>query len=226
MVNESDFRPRLLDYLPPIYQGSEEIGSFLAAFETTLFEPVTSELAETKEPTFQKSLERLIDEIPALFDPEEVTPEFLPWLAQWAAVSASESIPEFRRRQLIQKMIPLYGIRGTKAYIEQTLALYTGLKAVVEEEDLPGMRVGVLATVGQDTRLGQDPFQFRVFLDFSSVPDRREQLPELLKLADLVVNLGKPAHTHFRLVHNVPEEEKGLVISVRSTVGIDTLLWV
>jgi hypothetical protein len=149
----------------------------------------------------------------------------LPWLAQWAALSWHEGIPESRYRLLIGKMIPLYAIRGTKAYVEQTLALYTGVNAVVDEEDLPGMQLGFRATVGLDSRLGEDPFQFRVALDLSAERAVRDRLPELLDFVNVVVNLAKPAHTHFRLTHNLPAEEKGLVIFIRSTIGVNTLLW-
>jgi phage tail-like protein len=217
MVSDPDIQPRLLDYLPAIYQRSAQIGTFLAAFEAVLFGP--------DPPGARKSLHGLINDIPDLFDPAEAVPEFLPWLAQWAALTAHEAIPESRSRRLIASMIPLYGIRGTKAYVERTLALYMGVNAVVEEEDLPGLQMGTRSTVGHDTRLGEDPFQFRVELDLLSAPDAQQRLQETLAFASLVVNLAKPAHTRFRLTHNLAEEERGLVISYRSTVGIDTLLW-
>jgi phage tail-like protein len=226
MVNtEPGSRPRLLDYLPAIYQRSDECGRFLAAFEGTLFGKGSAEWADDGLPATTTGLEPLIDGIPALFDPELTLPEFLPWLAQWASVTPHEGIPESRRRQLIAKLIPLYAIRGTKAYVEKTLWLYLGVKAVVEEEDLPGMRVGVQSTVGQDSRLGADPFQFHVFLDLLAGPLDRSELPGLLELAHHVVNLAKPAHTRFRLTHNAVGREEGMVISVHSTVGIDTYLW-
>jgi phage tail-like protein len=187
--------------------------------------PGSGGMRESDQQRRQLSLGQLIDRIPTLFDPDETEPEFLPWLAQWAALSLHEGIPESRYRLLIGRMIPLYAIRGTRAYVEETLALYTGAKATVDEEDLPGMRVGVRATVGLDTRLGQDPFQFRVALDLTATPGARDRLPELLDFVNVVVNLAKPAHTHFRLTHNLQDEGRGLVIFVRSTVGVDTLLW-
>lgn len=224
-VKETAVHPRLLDYLPAIYQRSEECGRFLAAFEGTLFGAGSAEWAEDGLAATTKGLEPLIDGIPALFDAELTLPEFLPWLSQWASVTAHEGIPEARRRQLIAKMIPLYAIRGTKAYVEEALWLYLGVKAVVEEEDLPGMSAGIQATLGYDARLGADPFRFHVFLDFLSGPFIRSELPGLLELAHQVVNLAKPAHTRFRLTHNAVGRDEGMVISVHSTVGIDTYLW-
>lgn len=258
---EPDVRPRLLDYLPAIFQRSAQIGAYLAAFDAVLFglegtetgeapeaatdafllgpgsaeipdsvlagleQAETAALAEARWLARQDSLHELIERIPAIFDPDEADPDFLPWLSQWAALSLHEGIPESRYRLLIGKMITLYSMRGTRTYVEQVLALYTGANAVVEEEDLPGMKLGFRATVGLDTRLGQDPFQFRVSLDLSRVYGARERLSELLDFVKVIVNLSKPAHTHFRLTHNLPAEGKGLVIFVRSTLGVDTLLW-
>jgi hypothetical protein len=122
-------------------------------------------------------------------------------------------------------MIPLYRKRGTREYVEAVLQLYTGAEAVVEEEDLPGMEIGFRSTVGRDTRLGEDPFRFRVQVTFYSIPPTREERLRLIALVHSVVGLAKPAHTHYRLLHNLAEEKLGLVIFVRSTVGIDTLLW-
>jgi len=213
---EAGSHRQLVNYLPAIYRRYERLEDFLWAFEETLF-------GREKEEKL-KSLERRIDEIPTLFDPMEAPPDFLPWLAQWAALTLYGGTTEYRRG-LIAKMIPLYRKRGTREYVEEVLRLYTGAEPVVEEEDLPGMEVGVRSTVGRDTRLGEDPFRFRVQITFSSIPASREKRLRLIALVHAVVNLAKPAHTHYQLSHNLAEEELGLIINVRSTVGIDTLLW-
>jgi hypothetical protein len=62
-------------------------------------------------------------------------------------------------------------------------------------------------------------------MNFSPIPPSREERLRLVALVHAVVSLAKPAHTHYRLLHNLAEEILGLVIFVRSTVGIDTLLW-
>ena len=223
MLNNSEFRPQLLDYLPALYRRSKQLNSFLSLFQATLFGP-DIEKSENGGLTSRKSVQTLIREIPALFDPEQAPPDFLPWLAQWAALSSHEGLPESRRRQLIGQMIPLYAIRGTKAYLERLLGLYTGGRAAVEELDLPSMQVGVRSNIGRDTRLGEDPFQFRVSLTFESVPVSREERLPLLDLARVVIDLAKPAHTHYQLVHNLTDEKLGLIIYTRSTLGVDTRL--
>src|SRR4029453_12032927 len=115
--------PRLLDLLPAIYRRSPELGTFLAAFEADLFGPT-------------KSLEVDLARIPRLLDPftsdEE---EFLPWLAQWAAVTLFHEARD--RRRVIAEMIPLYEIRGTRVYVKRALELYVDGAVTVDEGDLP-----------------------------------------------------------------------------------------
>jgi phage tail-like protein len=223
---EAGSRHQLADYLPAVYRRSEQLEDFLWAFETTLFRtPGKKEERGREDQERPKSLERRIDEIPSLFDPKDTPEEFLPWLAQWAALTMYQGTSESKCRRLIAEMIPLYRKRGTREYVEEVLQLYIDGKAVVEEEDLPGLEVGVRSTVGRDTRLGEDPFRFRVQISFSPIPPSREERLRLVALVHTVVNLAKPAHTHYQLSHNLAEEPMGLVIFVRSTVGIDTLLW-
>jgi phage tail-like protein len=233
---EAGSRRRLVDYLPAVYRRSEQLEDFLGAFETILFRAQPEEEDEGNDQERPRSLEQRLDEIPSLFDPDprkidgkpdpKKTPEaFLPWLAQWAALVLYQGIPESRSRRLIAEMIPLYRKRGTREYVEEVLRLYTGGEAVVEEEDLPGIEVGVRSAVGRNTRLGEDPFRFRVQISFSPIPPTRDERRRLIALVHTIVGLAKPAHTHYRLLHNLAEEKLGLVVFTRSTVGIDTLLW-
>ena len=39
---------------------------------------------------------------------------FLPWLAQWVALSGAASLPIERQRRLIGRIVPLYASRGTR----------------------------------------------------------------------------------------------------------------
>jgi phage tail-like protein len=223
MLTHSDSGSLLLDYLPAIYRRSEQIQAFLAPFQEILIGP-DPELAEEQGRASDGSLQARIRNIPALFDPEQTSPEFLPWLAQWAVLSSHEGLSESRRRTLIKEIIPLYAIRGTKAYLERVLNLYTGALTQVEELDLPPMAVGVRSFIGQDTRLGEDPFQFRVSVMFRPVPATHEERQQMLELVHVVIGLAKPAHTHYQLVDNLTDENLGFVISFRSTVGIDSRL--
>ena len=212
--DDSEHTPphQLLDFLPAIYRRSPALGPFLAAFEETLFRGA-------------HSVEMQIARIPKALDPfaqHEREDEFLPWLAQWAAITLYHEARD--RRRVIAGMIQLYRIRGTPDYITQTLELYVDGVVTVEDPILPGMAVGVSARVGQGTRLGEDPFQFSVRVDFAHVPRDRQQRLRLIDLARRVIDLAKPAYTHYHFSHNLFDEERGFIIGVRSTVGVDTLL--
>jgi phage tail-like protein len=203
---------RLVDLLPAIYRRSPVLEPFLGAFEEHLFGPT-------------RSVEALIARIPQLLDPyTSDEDEFLPWLAQWAAVTMFHEARD--RRLVIAKMIRLYGIRGTREYVKRALELYVDGAVAVEEQDMPGIALGVPARsrVGQGTRLGEDAFLFSVRVDFSHVPHDRQQRLRLVDLARRVIDLAKPAYTHYQFSHNLFDEERGFTIAVRSTVGVDTLL--
>lgn len=223
MLSNSESGSLLLDYLPAIYRRSEQIQAFLAPFQELLIGP-DQEHWDGQGQGPKSSLQERIRSIPAVFDPEATSPEFLPWLAQWAVLSSHEGLSESRRRTLIKEIVPLYAIRGTRAYLETVLNLYTGGLANVAELELPAIAVGVRSIVGQDTRLGEDPFQFRVSVIFQSVLATHEERQQMLELVHEVIRLAKPAHTHYQLAHNLTDENLGFVVSFRSTVGIDSRL--
>jgi phage tail-like protein len=203
---------RLVDFLPAIYRRSPELVLFLKAFEETLFGST-------------KSVDAQIARIPRMLDPDTSDEdEFLPWLAQWAAVTLFHEARD--RRRVIAEMIRLYGIRGTREYVRRSLELYVDGSATIEEEDMPGMALGIpgRSRVGHGTRLGEDTFRFSVRVDFSHVPSDRHQRLRLIDLACRVIDLAKPAYTHYDFSHNLFDEERGFTIALRSTVGVDTLL--
>jgi len=215
---------RLLDFLPAVYRRSPALPAFLAAFEATLFRPEAAEERQRPEPG--ESLDELIDRIPSLLDPygEDTSEPFLSWLSQWAAITLYREATD--RRRLVAEIIPLYRLRGTREYVERLLHLYVSGRASVEEDDLPGMMVGTTmrSEVGSGTRLGEDPFGFSVHIDFSTIPAGREERARLVALARAVIDLAKPAYTHYRLSHNLAEGPIGMVVAMRSTIGVDTLL--
>ena len=215
---------RLLDLLPAVYRRSRALPEFLSAFAATLFRPGAAEGRQAQEPG--ESLDELIDRIPSLLDPygEETGEPFLSWLSQWAAITLYREATD--RRRLVAEIIPLYRLRGTREYVERLLHLYVSGSASVEEDELPGMMVGTAtrSEVGLGTRLGEDPFGFSVRIDFSTIPAGRDERARLVALSRAVIDLAKPAYTHYRLSHNLSEGPIGLVVAMRSTVGVDTLL--
>lgn len=230
-VQSADAPHRLLDFLPAVYHGRPELEVFLQAFERTFFgtggavERAPGNVASATAPqTPGWSVDEQVARIPSFLDPYETPESFLPWLAQWAAITLYREATD--RRRLVAEMIPLYRIRGTREYVRRVLELYVDGTVTVDEEDLPGMVVGApdRSRVGHGTRLGEETFRFSVSINFSTIPRDRQQRFRLVDLSRRVIDLARPAYTHYRLSHNLFEEERGFIIAVRSTVGVDTVL--
>lgn len=102
-----------LRYLPAVYQeddaGREFLERFLAVFET-----------------FFSEFEGRIFSFSRYLDPAGTPEAFLPWLARWLALSADETWPAAKVRELLQKAPELYQKRGTKDGIIALIELYTG----------------------------------------------------------------------------------------------------
>jgi phage tail-like protein len=224
---------RLVDYLPAIYQEPAQpdeppfLNGFLRAFENVLLGSTTDTDQVSKEPAGEngeredevQGLKEKIAELHRLFDPNRTPEEFLPWLASWTAFTLRADLSVPRRRQLIARMIPLYSIRGTRKYAEQVLKLHLEAMPVVTDFELPAFQVGSHSMVGDDTCLGGGPPHFfRVFLVAPLLNER--ELEGQRQMARSVLELAKPAHTHYELETASPHLEVG----VRSRLGLDTVL--
>lgn len=230
----------LLDYLPALYRegafgaGASEstrfLGLFLLAFEKILLgrndsiklddrtnHPLNRE--EERAGYAQQGLEEKIARLHLLFDAYTTPKEFLPWLAGWAALSLLPGLSEQRQRRLIASIIPLYQIRGTKKYLEVLLELYIGAVPRIEDTGLPPMQVGKCSTVGEDTCLGGSPPHF-FWVTFAFPDASSPRLDSQRQLARRVIELAKPAHTHYELEIIFPQMQVG----VHSKVGFDTVL--
>ena len=243
MENHETDSSRMMQYLPAVYHGRDDsdfappdqadadqlpfLNYFLLAFDKVLLgrkdaivpkDGAGRELRGGTERRFE-GLEEEIADLHRLFEPDHTPARFLGWLASCAALSLDASLSVERRRKLVARMIPLYRIRGTKAYLEQLLALHLETPAVVDEEERPPLQIGQHSTVGKDTYLaGSAPHSFRVILEF---PKRDWQgIEAQSRLARRVIDLAKPAHTAYEL--NVKSHR--MQIGVHSTVGVDTVL--
>jgi phage tail-like protein len=184
---------KLLGQLPGVYHSSEDLRTLLSALEIILFEPN------------KQALESQIAGIARLFSAMETPEEFLPWLAQWVALSHRMGLPLEQQRRLVEKIVPLYAWRGTKRYLIKLLKLYlpTGAEVRVEDQELNGFKIG-MAKVGLDTWLERDrPFWFRVTIRVPSSGVDAERGPqwqdEWQKRVRQVIELAKPAHTTYDL---------------------------
>jgi len=219
---------RLIGYLPAIYHELDEVErpSFLAlylrAFERLLFggkELESDDPAEDPSDKIGSGLEEEIAGIPSLFDPQQTPEEFLPWLANWAALSLHPDLSTERRRNLLAHIIPLYRIRGTRKYIEDLLALCVDTFVSISDGDIPELQVEGHSTVGVDTYIGGGPPHFfSVRLIAPKLNDHEKEVQAAI--AHDILELAKPAHTLYDLALISPRMQVG----VRSTVGLNTLL--
>jgi len=225
----------LLQHLPAIYstwddwyhreEGEEPaLRPLLAAFEEVLFgredkaglvEEGAAHIQRELEMLFgcedQRGLEQKIARLDGLFNPEQTPRKFLPWLAQWVALSQYQNLPEAQLRKLIANIVPLYSYRGTKKYLEQLLDYFIpeNTEVVINDQELPGLTLGT-SKVGLDSWLGVDrPFWFVVTLRAQvDTSDPAELANVKQKLEDSVrpvIELAKPAHTAYQLLVELEE---------------------
>ncbi len=226
---------RYLDYLPGIYQedlqadGTNFLGRFLLAFEKVL-----TGLGDRDEPGLEEILDgitepisgalrlagvhRYFDPGPHLPDHERAPSEFLEWLVGWVALSLRADLDELRQRDFIARAVSLYRLRGTKQGLEAFVRIYTRLGVTIDEMGT-SFRLGVHSTIGVNTLLdGGAPHFFRVLVRLPS-PDP-EEIRQQREVITAIIDMEKPAHTHYVLEVETPTLELG----VRSTIGVDTLL--
>ena len=152
------------------------------------------------------------------------------WLASWTAFTVDLDWPEPQKRALIKRAVDLYRIRGTKRGLALFLKLFTGHEPDIAENTWPfkGFRVeGEGAEEG--ARIALDsvvlPPVDLAHCFVVTMPIKFEEVtPELVIRIHAIIQLEKPAHTHYYLQF---KEEKGDVelreffaIGVRSGIGI------
>jgi phage tail-like protein len=199
---------RLFDLLPAIFRqrdSTDELKRLLHALGTYF-------LSAHSENTAQAGLEQYVERIPALFaplgEPQESPPDdrtpdrFLHWLATWLSFSPHALFSAERLRHITAGIVQLYGLRGTKAYLQRLLDLCFGDElGLVSVDDRPrvGFTVGQ-STVGNDTRLSVGrPFTFKVVVEPRIGRSSREDLDALRQRLRAVIDFAKPAHTVYDL---------------------------
>ena len=204
-----------VEHLPALYQeGSEDginyVGRFLLAFEEVLTGLGTGERPD--------GLDGVIATLHHVFHPRKAPPEFLEWLAGWAAVTLRTDFDEARRREFIARAVPLYRLRGTRRGLEEMVRIYTGISPTIVEV-LDPMEIGAVCTVGKDTVIGGgSPHFFSVTVRMATPdPDTIRRTSETVAA---ILDQEKPAHTRYSLTLEIPS----LQIGVHSRIGVDTLL--
>lgn len=222
MSNRED-ESKYLQYLPGVYQPGEEdkrpifLGKFLKAFEKIL--------SGRDDDIAVKGIEEILDNIQIYFDPYKTPLDFLPWLAEWLALTLKEeeewnANDSRKKRDLIARIIPLYQKRGTLEGLERYIRIYVGEDVKISiNEFLEPFCVGVTSTVGMNTVVGEGrPYYFQVYME---LPAPNRVLLEKKKRAIIdIIDLEKPAHTYYLLLIRVPTMQ----INVYSTIGKNTML--
>jgi phage tail-like protein len=257
----SNARPnQFRDYLPEVFRADEVNGvsflsRFLQAFET-LFEELRAEIEGTRDGGSGG--------IPDLFSPDLTPPpqftnrpqpefEYLNYLASWIALTLRREKDVSFNRAFFKAAIPLYPKRGTLPGIEALLRAWLKGELLEAQPSEPPLliltdltrphtdvnavfQLGVTATLGVDTVLGEGP-PFLFVADLITDPT----LPELRKplgldvfqrAARALLDAEKPAHTYYQLrvrAHTMqlaPErDEDKKPGEIYAQVGETTLLW-
>jgi phage tail-like protein len=209
--------PKLLDYLPAIYQEDPFLQKFLLAFDDIL-------LGSVSEPKFPADgLEQTIAQIPKLFDPKETpkTPEtdFLSWLAEWTAFTVRNDLEPSEQRKFIARVIPLYRRRGTMNNLKELLTIFVRGEPTIREPK--EFQIGITSQIGETgTFLGGKPHYFEVEINISKGLDRLLR-DRQIEIASALIELEKPAHTYYTATFTPLDT---IQIGVQSTIGVDTIL--
>ena len=220
----------LLSYLPSIFRQSDFLGPFLMAFEKIL---LGSDDQEVSIPSVSKlpvahikgvsqpneGLERTIDQLAILIDPLRTRDEFLPWLMNWVALSLRADLNQDQQRHFIANTIQLYNKRGTKENLIHLLGIFTNpgsdqtSNITIDENAIPALRQNELP------RSAAHFFKVTIFLTNVDPNAIAQQVARQVEIAKALIELEKPAYTHYDLELNFPSMRIGT-----ATVGVDTLL--
>jgi phage tail-like protein len=202
-----------LQHLPALYRRSDAVGHNVVRDICFLFEHVFG------------SLEEKIETNHTYYDPHTTPNDFLIWLASWTAFTVDLDWPESRKRALIKRAVDLYRIRGTKRALALFLKLFTGYEPDIEENVWPfkGFRVETEARIGIDSVILPPVNLAHCYI--ITIPVKFEDVtPELVFRIHQIVQLEKPAHTHYYLrfleEQGDTELREFFAIGMRSGIGI------
>ena len=185
--------------------------------------------------TVQEEVSFLIRDFTRYLDPSSVPAgDFLSWLGEWFDWQFLAQWPDELRREMIQRSIEFYKLRGTLEGIRLMLQWHTGLNAeqpqIIEhfrlreyerlQQRRPYTAMQGIATLFVAEKPLVPPSDsidhcFTVVLPDSVVPDQ-----ESADLIRQLINAQKPAHTSYqlRVFH------QGVRIGKQSSIGVD--MWI
>ncbi|MBM0744163.1 phage tail protein I [Phormidium sp. CLA17] len=194
-----------LDYLPAALHEDPFLGQFLLAFEAILSGVSVEDVVTPA------GFEKTLAEIHTKFSAKTTPPEFLPWLAGWVALSLRDDWNEQVKRDFIQRIVPLYKQRGTKAAMKKLLQIY--LQKQVNPQDTSVTEYVEIFEFDQIPHY----FQVQLRLDSQDLTEYRRKET----VARAIIDREKPAHTIYALQILMPtmrlaSSEKLLAEGVKS----------
>lgn len=191
-----------LRFLPEIYQNEPE-NDFLKRY-LSLFEAVYQDM-DAKIRTSARQL-----------DPQAASTEFLIWMARWAGISDVQFWPEEKLRTLLNGIVKKNLIRGTKAYMEYMIEVFTGESPLFVEygeieqyKDHPGVYRNLIRYYAHG------PYEVNILIREQAVPSMQEQ-----KALKKIIENMKPAHIEVHLIFLKPY----IYLNQNVYVGINTVL--
>ncbi|HEX2981253.1 MAG TPA: phage tail protein [Anaerolineaceae bacterium] len=175
-----------LRYLPEIYTRDDFTNRFLMLIES-----------------FWKPISQQIDQTSNYFDPRLAPTEFIPWLGAWFGLALEDDLPENTKRQILNRIAPIYARKGTRQSLETFLRLYTGGEVTVREHRDENLVLGESARLGYQIALGKNnhPYSFDITIQ-APVKDQEGASisPEQYRRrVEALIDLFKPAHTVYHL---------------------------
>jgi len=192
-----------VEYLPEIYRTNNEfLKRYLGVFQSIYLD-----------------MERQIDRLPMLLDPDIVSGRFLEYLAFWLGIDNEGSILDREQfRYVVKNAVELNRTKGTVRSIKEMVKIYTGEEPYIVEFFQLHKYVGnneerekVYKRMYMD-----NPYTFCVIIKNDEIFEKGRSIEELSRLIEKV----KPAHTIAKIV----VLKKSIRLDMHSYTGINTVL--
>lgn len=193
----------LLDYLPEVYQNSDE-SDFLHRY-LSIYRSVLTDLEEQ------------IDLSPMHLVSELGTKSDIWWLAQTLGLESPEIWSEDELRARVAKAIELSGLRGTKKGIEEISQFITNLNCfIIEQHDLGRKKADSYLNQLYDKLYGNHPNDFTILVPEDGLSSERTY-NQMKKALDSV----KPAFSTARLISLQPymRLDQHAYLGINSTIN-------
>ncbi|MCM1157421.1 MAG: hypothetical protein NC300_04150 [Bacteroidales bacterium] len=172
-----------LDYLPELYREQAGKNDFLFRY-LSIFQWIYYDMSQR------------ISAVPHMLYPAYADAELLEWMADWFAM---ENVTVWNKQQLIylvENGKRLCGIRGTRQYMEEMVALYTGCSPfIVESYQTQCAQTEIKRAAIMERLYGGNAYVITVILPQGAVSDRQETA-----VLQQIIRLAAPAYMECRLV--------------------------